>query len=68
MKIHKDGHSNQAGGCCCPDCGNTCGFHPEWQKSVSIEIVVLLPEPEIGELELADTTLDKLIQKSKKIV
>lgn len=30
MIICKNGHKNQAGGCCCPLCGNTCGFHPEY--------------------------------------
>ena len=30
VTIHEDGHKNSAGGCCCPTCGNTCGFHPEY--------------------------------------
>ena len=29
-KPHEGGHLNQAGGCCCSTCGNTCGFHPDW--------------------------------------
>ncbi len=37
MTISTDGHQNQAGGCCCPTCGNTCGFHPEYSQTVPPE-------------------------------
>jgi hypothetical protein len=38
MICKKDGHSNQSGGCCCPNHGNTCGFHPEY-AGISVIIV-----------------------------
>lgn len=34
MNICKNGHPNEAGGCCCPVHGNTCGYHPEWSNSI----------------------------------
>lgn len=37
-KVCEGGHKNQAGGCCCPQCGNTCGFHPEWQRGSGIPL------------------------------
>ena len=58
--VHKDGHSNKAGGCCCPECGNTCGFHPEWNRGS--RLVNKLPDYKFVQQELdeADKHLDKL--------
>ena len=33
MELHKGGHRNEANGCCCPICGNTCGWHQEYDKT-----------------------------------
>ncbi len=60
--ICETGHSNQAGGCCCPIHGNTCGFCPEHDRaepptgfSTQAEYLVSLPPlPEskgIGSIE-----------------
>jgi len=64
--IHKDGHSNQAGGCCCPSCGNTCGFHPEWQARATLTLNLPPYEPEVSELEDASRELKRLQEKHNK--
>lgn len=53
--ICKDGHLNQADGCCCPAHGNTCGFCPEHNQkelpdgfSTFAEYLLSLPIPEEG--------------------
>ncbi len=37
MTVCKDGHQNEAGGCCCSIHGNTCGFHPEYSQTIPPE-------------------------------
>lgn len=66
--ICTDGHQNQAGGCCCPIHGNTCGFHPEYDKSLAPAGYVTLaeylndqPDKDTGPGE--DDSLDALKEK-----
>ncbi len=45
--LHENSHKNEAGGCCCPTCGNTCGFHSEHTGEVLISrpIPIALDKP-----------------------
>lgn len=58
--ICKDGHSNQAGGCCCPVHGNTCGFHPEYTGRGNQTLLKGTLVPELKPV----TSLEELAERS----